>query len=341
MIATDGLSDGLPHQVSATALECVLRAAAPFSALQEDICELYGLLERQLGAQDGAARPDADVCELVLPHYERAKRWREALALPHVQPSAECFSRAIERECNLEAWLRIAETRSDARGARDGANGARDGANGAHENARRAERRTAAIARWREHVLVGAPDASAVGREALRAAPDTSAVVGACGREALRAALRSVLQLEALSPSSEGTQQERLEDQLLKTLLKGTPTTAPIGTRATPAASSDVASRAPATAPATTMPTAEARAMVAALPRGVASKIAYHQLGREALERAAALVVRAQGEIEIGRAQGEASGSGGGGGIGGVGKARALGTARRLDGGAYSALVRG
>jgi hypothetical protein len=305
----------------------VLRAAAPFSALQEHICELYGLLERQLGAQDGAARPDADVCELVLPHYERAKRWREALALPHVQPSAECFSRAIERECNLEAWLRIAETRSDARGARDGArdgaNGARDGANGAHENARRAERRTAAIARWREHVLVGAPDASA------------------CGREALRAALRSVLQLEALSPSSEGTQQERLEDQLLKTLLKGTPTTAPIGTRATPAASSAVASRAPATAPATTMPTAEARAMVAALPRGVASKIAYHQLGREALERAAALVRRAQGEIEIGRAQGEASGSGGGGGIGGVGKARALGTARRLDGGAYSALVRG
>ena len=313
----------------------MLRAAAPFSALQEHICELYGLLERQLGAQDGAARPDADVCELVLPHYERAKRWREALALPHVQPSAECFSRAIERECNLEAWLRIAETRS-------GANGARDGANGAHENARRAERRTAAIARWREHVLVGAPDASAVGREALRAAPDTSAVVGACGREApLRAALRSVLQLEAVSPSSEGTQQERLEDQLLKTLLKGTPTTAPIGTRATPAASSDVASPAPATAPATTMPTAEARAMVAALPRGVASKIAYHQLGREALERAAALVRRAQGEIEIGRAQGEASGSGGGGGIGGVGKARALGTARRLDGGAYSALVRG
>jgi hypothetical protein len=319
-------------EVSATALECVLRAAAPFSALQEHICELYGLLERQLGAQDGAPQPDADVCELVLPHYERAKRWREALALPHVQPSAECFSRAIERECNLEAWLRIAETRSDARGARDGANGARDGANGAHENARRAERRTAAIARWREHVLVGAPDASA------------------CGREALRAALRSVLQLEALSPSSEGTQQERLEDQLLKTLLKGTPTTAPIGTRATPAASSDVASRAPATAPATTMPTAEARAMVAALPRGVASKIAYHQLGREALERAAALVRRAQGEIEIGRAQGEieigraqgeASGSGGGGGIGGVGKARALGTARRLDGGAYSALVRG
>jgi hypothetical protein len=312
----------------------VLRAAAPFSALQEHICELYGLLERQLGAQDGAARPDADVCELVLPHYERAKRWREALALPHVQPSAECFSRAIERECNLEAWLRIAETRSDARGARDGANGARDGANdardganGAHENARRAERRTAAIARWREHVLVGAPG--------------TSAVVGACGREALRAALRSVLQLEALSPSSEGTQQERLEDQLLKTLLKGTPTTAPIGTRATPAASSHVASPAPATAPATTMPTAEARAMVAALPRGVASKIAYHQLGREALERAAALVRRAQGEIEIGRAQGEASGSGGGGGIGGVGKARALGTARRLDGGAYSALVRG
>ena len=151
----------------------------------------------------------------------------------------------------------------------------------------------------------------------------------------------AVLQLEALSPSSEGTQQERLEDQLLKTLLKGTPTTAPIGTRATPAASSAVASRAPATAPATTMPTAEARAMVAALPRGVASKIAYHQLGREALERAAALVRRAQGEIEIGRAQGEASGSGGGGGIGGVGKARALGTARRLDGGAYSALVRG
>ena len=90
--------------------------------------------------------------------------------------------------------------------------------------------------------------------------------------------------------------------------------------------------------------------MAAALPRGVASKIAYHQLGREALERAAALVRRAQGEIEIGRAQGEieigraqgeASGSGGGGGIGGVGKARALGTARRLDGGAYSALVRG
>ena len=294
----------------------MLRAAAPFSALQEHICELYGLLERQLGAQDGAPRPDADVCELVLPHYERAKRWREALALPHVQPSAECFSRAIERECNLEAWLRIAETRSDARGARDGANGAR-------ENARRAERRTAAIARWREHVLVGAPDASA------------------CGREALRAALRSVLQLEALSPSSEGTQQERLEDQLLKTLLKGTPTTAPIGTRATPAASSAVASPAPATAPVTTMPTAEARAVVAALPRGVASKIAYHQLGREALERAAALVRRAQGEIEIGRAQGEASGSGGGGGIGGVGKARALGTARRLDGGAYSALVRG
>jgi hypothetical protein len=319
----------------------VLRAAAPFSALQEHICELYGLLERQLGAQDGAPQPDADVCELVLPHYELAKRWREALALPHVQPSAECFSRAIERECNLEAWLRIAETRSDARGARDGANGARDGANGAHENARRAERRaerrTAAIARWREHVLVGAPG--------------TSAVVGACGREApLRAALRSVLQLEALSPSSEGTQQERLEDQLLKTLLKGTPTTAPIGTRATPAASSAVASPAPATAPVTTMPTAEARAMVAALPRGVASKIAYHQLGREALERAAALVRRAQGEIEIGRAQGEieigraqgeASGSGGGGGIGGVGKARALGTARRLDGGAYSALVRG
>ena len=309
----------------------MLRAAAPFSALQEHICELYGLLERQLGAQDGAARPDADVCELVLPHYERAKRWREALALPHVQPSAECFSRAIERECNLEAWLRIAETRSDARGARDGANGARDGANGAHENARRAERRaerrTAAIARWREHVLGGAPG--------------TRAVVGACGREALRAALRSVLQLEALSPSSGGTQQERLEDQLLKTLLKGTPTTAPIGTRATPAASSAVASPAPATAPVTTMPTAEARAVVAALPRGVASKIAYHQLGREALERAAALVRRAQGEIEIGRAQGEASGSGGGGGIGGVGKARALGTARRLDGGAYSALVRG
>ena len=70
-----------------------------------------------------------DICRLVLPHHERAGLWLEALALPHVTPSAECFTRGIMLECDEDIWLQVADAWS--------------------EDDRLFERRNSAIKRWR------------------------------------------------------------------------------------------------------------------------------------------------------------------------------------------------
>ena len=115
------------------------------------------------GAHTREAVP-AEACTLVLPLYEAMGRWRDALALPHVTPSAAAFSRALEAECEQEAWLRAAESTRSTRWA---------------------GRRDAAVTRWREEVLgvagtAGANDGGAGSDFAL---------------SRLREALRSVLQL--------------------------------------------------------------------------------------------------------------------------------------------------
>ena len=78
--------------------EAFILASAKARRRQAGVCELYGLLASALAARGES--PPPDICGLVLPHFERAGRWREALALPHAAPSVTCFSHGIDKEAN-------------------------------------------------------------------------------------------------------------------------------------------------------------------------------------------------------------------------------------------------
>ena len=113
----------------------VLRAAAAVPSLQDAATRLFEVTD---AAERAAGRTASEeMCALVLPLYERAGRWRDALALPHVTPSSFAFSRALEEVCDTEEWLRLAESTRSLRWVgrreafirrwRDAALGAADG----------------------------------------------------------------------------------------------------------------------------------------------------------------------------------------------------------------------
>ena len=197
-------------------LASILRPLAAESPPQA--CALYEDFKSATGRA-----PPSTACAAVLPLYESAGRWQDAVAVPQVVPSAEAFSRALELECRVESWLRLAESERSVRWA---------------------GRREAAIHRWRDEVLAASGSGSGSGSGSAGAEGGV-----AQGSDAsLLSALRSVLQL----PTEPDAQQGRLEASLLTALRRGR-----------------------------------------SLPRGVAAKIAYRQVGSEGLLRARALLLRA------------------------------------------------
>ena len=150
----------------------VLRAAAAHGDLRTSAIRLFEELAAARHAQ-GTDAP-AEACALVLPLYEAAQRWREALNLPHVQPSAYAFSRALELECDQERWLRIAESTRSLRFV---------------------GQREAAVARWREEIVAGRGPGK---DELVRSAPRSSSP-----EDRLRLALRRVLQLDPVDLQQE------------------------------------------------------------------------------------------------------------------------------------------
>lgn len=200
---------GLTPSVAAMLL--VLRASAPHPSLRDEACGVY--FDLAAACESAGTQPPAEACALVLPLYEAAGRWGDAMGLPHVRPSAYTFSRATEAECEQEAWLRVAESTRSVRWA---------------------GRRDAAISRWRETVLSSGGGDLGSG--------------SGVGDARLRDALRRVLQLDL----SDEQQADFLEQQV--GLVRDG----------------------------------------AELPRGVAAKLAYQQVGTEALARARTLLARAK-----------------------------------------------
>ena len=194
--------EGAAIPASMRACLLVLRALASHPTLHGEACKLF----ERLAAQTTAEELPVEACQIVLPLYEAAGRWRDALNLPHVTPSAYAFSRALELDCDQEAWLRVAESTRSLRWA---------------------GRREAAVGRWREEVIDGSKGGAADGR--------------------LRTALRKVLQLD---PTDD--QQIDFESRLVTMARDGKP-----------------------------------------MPRGVAAKLAYQQVGKEALRRARTVLRRA------------------------------------------------